>query len=128
MRGPGFRFEAPAGWSVVRAGRSTQARSGAALVSVTTFPLARPYEPSLWSKVLPELDRVARELAAREDGRLEHARTEEIAGRKARVYDIARAGADERIAFVLDGRREYQLFCRSPGDPCDGLLASFSLG
>jgi hypothetical protein len=127
VSGPGYHFEAPAGWRIVRSGRSTQARSGAELVSVTIFPLARPYEPALWPKVVPELDRVARELAARESGRLAGARTEEIAEGKARVYDIVRDGADERIAFVLDGRREYQLFCRSPADACDRLLASFSL-
>jgi hypothetical protein len=127
VSGPGYNFAAPAGWRVARTGRSTQARSGAELVSVTIFPLARRYDASLWPKVVPELDRVARELAAREGGRVEHGRTEEIADRNARVYDIVREGADERIAFVLEGRREYQLFCRSPGGSCDRLLASFSL-
>lgn len=128
VRGPGYRFAAPADWRVVRGVRSVQARSGDALVSVTILPLARRYDPTLWDQVVPELDRVARELARRERGELEHARTEQIAGRNARVYDIARDEAAERIAFVLEGRREYQLFCRSADDACDRLLESFSLG
>jgi len=128
VTGDGFSFEAPAGWEVTKASRVVQARDGAALLSVTTFRLARPFRPALWETVVvPELDRVAGELAARVHGKLGRGRTRQIAGRNARTYDIARNGAQERIAFVLDGRREYQLFCRGAGDACDRLLETFRL-
>ena len=58
-----------------------------------------------------------------------------VAGRKARTYDVAfgRGGKDfvERITFVFDGKREYQLLCRYPAgaeDPaCAALGSSFRL-
>src|SRR5438445_4140922 len=123
----GFSFEPPIGWRVTRTRTSLAARSGTAIVSVTTFRLARRYRPGLWPKVVPELDRVAQQLAARVHGTVRASETTTIAGRKSRVYDIARSGEDERIGFVLDGRREYQLYCRAAGGACDTLLGSFSL-
>jgi hypothetical protein len=123
----GFSFEAPGGWRVTRTPTSVAARRGGAIVSVTTFRLARTYRPALWPAVVPELYRVAQKLAARGHGTVRAARTRAIAGRRARVYDIARGGTDERIAFVLEGRREYQLYCRGVGAACDRLLNSFSL-
>jgi hypothetical protein len=123
----GFSFEAPSGWRVTRTPTSVAARHGKAIVSVTTFRLVRTYRPALWPKVVPELDRVAEQLAARVHGTVRASMTQTIAGRKARVYDITRSGEDERIGFVLDGRREYQLYCRAAGGACDTLLGSFSL-
>lgn len=101
-------------------------------MSVMTFRLARPYRPALWSKVVAELDRVAAELARRERGKLTASATRRIAGTDARAYEIVRSGgSDERIAFLLQGRLEYQLFCREPDasahTACDRLLDSFSL-
>jgi hypothetical protein len=127
VNGTGFSFEAPADWRVSRGFRTVEARAGDALVSVTVFRLARPYRPADWHTVVPELDRVAHQLATRAQGKVEDAETRPIAGRDARAYAISRSGADERIAFVLDGRREYQLFCRGAGDACDRLLDSFTL-
>jgi hypothetical protein len=47
-----------------------------------------------------------------------------IAGRRARTYEIAytRRGRRlvDRVAFVLDGRREFQLTCRIEVDDPDG--------
>jgi hypothetical protein len=123
----GFSFRAPAAWQVTRTLTSVTATRGNAIVSVTTFRLARPYRPALWPKVVPELDRVAKRLATRAHGTVRATETRTIAGRKARVYDIVRSGADDRIGFVLSGRREYQLYCRHAGYACDRLLGSFSL-
>jgi hypothetical protein len=130
VAGNGYRFEVPqAGWVVSRRPRVTAVRDGDRLVSVTTFPLVHSYDPAMFDEVVPELDRVANEVAVREQAKVANGRTLTIAGRKARVYDIAHdGGPEERIAFVLSGPREYQLFCRDAGDVCDGLLRSFSLG
>jgi hypothetical protein len=90
--------------------------------------------------VVVELDGVASRLAERlaPDAARSPGRTQVIAGRRARVYDIVytREGARrlERVAFVLNGRREYQLLCRwDSDDPEEGeeacmlLLSSFRL-
>lgn len=128
VAGEGFAVQVRDGWSVRRGVRSLTAKNGAAIVSVTVFPLVKRFESQMFASVVPELDRVAAQLAAREGAKLSSSRTEKIAGRDARVYDLSRAGVAERIGFVLAGRREYQLYCRPTGDPCDLLFSSFSLG
>jgi hypothetical protein len=127
VAGDGFSFRAPSGWQVKRAARTVEARDGQALVSVTVFRLAKPYRPALWPKVVPELDKVAGQLAGRVHGTVASSETRTVAGRKARAYAITRSGEDERIAFVLEGRREYQLYCRGAGSACDTLLETFTL-
>ena len=129
VAGNGYRFEVPqSGWEVSRRLRVLEARDGDKLVSVTTFPLVKPYRPELFAKVVPELDRVARQLAAQENATITNARTLMIAGRKARAYDVVHpSGPEERIAFVLSGPREFQLYCRNAGDVCDGFIESFRL-
>src|SRR5438067_2981605 len=78
--GTGFSFSAPSGWQVRRSGMTLAATSGAVdLVSVTTFPLVRRYEPKLWDKVVPALDRAAGQLAAQLHGRLASSATVVVA-------------------------------------------------
>jgi hypothetical protein len=111
------------------------ASRGSELVSVTVFRLARPYRPALWGRAVPALDGVADQLAAGLHGRVDVRATVVLAGRRARRYDVsfARDGKDlvERIAFVLDRRREYELLCRfrrddaGAGKRCLAFLASF---
>jgi hypothetical protein len=139
--GPGFSFSAPAGWEVELLGRSSSAtpEPGATdLVSVRVFRLARPYRPSLWPSVEPELDRVAADLARRLGGRIESKAVIVVDSRRAKRYDIRyeRDGTEvvERTAFVLRGRREFQLVCRfaasDGGDgrqACETLFSSFRL-
>lgn len=127
LAGDGFAFDAPADWSVTRGARSVAARGGGEVISVTTFRLARAVTPALRANAVAELDRVAAKLATQEGGKVEHPRSDRVAGREARVYDIARSGGDERIAFVLVGRREYELYCRGTGPPCERLFASFRI-
>jgi hypothetical protein len=135
VRGLGFSFEAPAGWKVARRTSTTSAAAGARLVSVGVFPLMHAYSPLLFTKAAAELDGVARSLARRLGGRVAASATMTIAGRQARRYEIRfeRGGSDvvERLAFVLRGKREYQLLCRfRRGDddsPCERLLATFAL-
>lgn len=128
VRGDGFTVSVPASWSAsVQKGRIA-ARSGGALVSVTRFRLQRRYEPSMFAAAVPQLDRVAAGLAAEAKAKLTARATEVVAGRRSRVYRYR----DSKIGFVLAGRFEYQLLCRSPGggDPdgaCALLFSSFAV-
>jgi hypothetical protein len=141
VAGPGFTFSAPAGWELdvrARAVSASPAEGATALVSVRAFRLARPYRPELWAEVVPELDRVARDLAERLGGRIESSAIVIVDGRRAKRYDIRyeREGSEvvERTAFVLKGRRELQLVCRyeAAGDDearraCDLLFSTLRI-
>lgn len=118
MRGSGFTFSVPRGWSVARRPGAVVARHAGELVSVTRFPLLKPYDPAKFAAVTKELDRVAARLDARAKGE-----TIEVANRKVRAYRYA----GKRIAFVLEGKQEYQLFCSRDGGACDLLFSSFAL-
>jgi hypothetical protein len=136
VHGTGYRFSAPADWTVARSSRRVQAAQGLQLVSVTRYPLLHVYRPELWARVVPQLDRAATELAKQQNGEVAESRTVTIAGQKARRYDIEyeRNGKSlvERIAFVLRRKTEYLLLCRyergGDTDACDRLLATFTLG
>ena len=139
-RGAGFRFEAPAGWSVQRTRTETAARrdaNGASLVSATAFKLLKPYSPKLFGRAAKELDKVAANLATQAHGALTESATVTVDGKRIRAYRLTVRPAsgkayDERIGFVLEGTREYQLLCRAPrgaNDPdgaCALLYASFT--
>ena len=134
--GTGYRFAAPAGWSVQRMEREVQVSAGLAIVSVTRYPLLRAFRPALWDHVVPELDRAAAGVARQQNGKVGKSRDVTVSGRRARSYDIdydrqSRALV-ERLTFVLRGKTEYLLLCRYErgGDTraCDRLLATFRLG
>ena len=143
MQGNGFEASVPGEWEVnvgPRALRAFPDREAVERVEVVTFRLARRYRPALWPRAVVELDGVARRLTRElgPDAALSRGRTGVIAGRRARVYDIAYARDGdrrvERVAFVLSGRREFQLLCRwSASEPeageeaCDLLFRSFRL-
>lgn len=131
ISGRGFQFEAPAGWKVTRSARSVSAASGRDLVSVTVFPLSRPYRPELRDRVANELDRRIADLAGELRGKLRSVGTARIAGRSARVYELAVGKRVERLLFIFQGRLEYQLLCRYAEaggvEPCDRLAATFRL-
>ena len=143
MQGNGYRVSVPGGWETTvgpRRLRAAPAADSVERLEIATFRLARTYRPALWTRVVGELDGVASQLAERlaPDAARSPGRTQVIARRRARVYDIAytRNGERrvERVAFVLNGRREYQLLCRwDSDDPDDGeeacmlLFSSFRL-
>jgi hypothetical protein len=123
VRGQGFSFQVPEGWRTTPGATRVVATHGGALVSVTRFPLLKAYDPAKFAAVAQELDRVAAQLAKQAGASLDAKETTTVDGRKIRAY---RYGT-KRIAFVLDGRREYQLFCSNAGTACDLLFDSFAL-
>jgi hypothetical protein len=143
VRGPLFRFQAPAGWKAattslgVAAARTTARNAaGDARVSVTSFSLVKPYNPKLFTAAAKELDGVAAQLAKQSHSTLSESKTVIVDGRKIRAYRLTVHPAngqpfDERIGFFLLGKSEYQLLCRAPvgsGDPdgaCALLYATF---
>jgi hypothetical protein len=135
VRGTGYRFAAPADWTVKRMPRAVEVSQGIELVSVTRYELLRSFRPALWEHVVPELDRAAEGVAEQQKGRVASSRTITVAGRRARSYELAysREGDDlvERLAFVLRGKTEYYLLCRYEAGggtgACDRLLATFTL-
>jgi hypothetical protein len=134
VKGVGYRFEAPAGWTVTHADGTVAAASGAVdRVEVRTFKLARPYRPQLFQTAVRELDSVIARIAQQLTGHVTSRRTVRVAGRQARSYSIAYdEDKTQEITFVLQGRKEHQLLCRrladTADDACQNLLESFALG
>jgi hypothetical protein len=136
VRGNGYRFSAPAEWSVSRSPRAVQASEGIELISVTRYPLVRAFRPALWEHVIPELDRAAAGVAEQQHGTVASSRSTIVASRRARSYEIEYKREEEelveRITFVLRGKTEYYLLCRyedgGETDACERLLATFTLG
>jgi hypothetical protein len=134
VSGDGFRFEAPADWTVVRKGQSVAAVDGDVnRIEVLRFTLEKPYRPALFAAAARELDGVAGRLAAQLGGKVSDHMTSEVAGRKARSYTIDYGpGKTQEIVFVLEGRNEFQLLCRrdasASNDPCTQLFGTFALG
>jgi len=124
IRGDGFTFDAPLGWRVTRPQDGIVARNGDALVSVTHFPLRRPYDQSQFDTAAKALDAVAARLAKAAGHAVERAETVTVANRKARSYVYG----TRRIGFVLAGRDEFQLFCtQQQSAACDLLFNTFTL-
>ncbi len=133
VQGGGYRFNAPAGWTVTRTGTSVVSAHGNEAVSVTTFRLARLYSAQLWKEAVTELDGVAAKLATELHGTVVASRTVTVGAATARQYELAFTTSGKRlveqITFVLRGRREYELLCRhraGKDEPaCAQLLVSF---
>lgn len=123
VHGPGFTFEAPAGWTVTNPASGAVVRRGKALVSVTRFPLLKAYDPAEFNAVAKELDIIATRLAHEAGQVSATGETTTVAGRKIRSYRYG----NRRLGFVLEGKREYQLFCAPAGFACDLLYSTFTL-
>jgi len=142
LRGIGFRAQAPAGWELERPPRTVLAGSpdGPESVAVATFRLGKPFRPELWVDAVAELNDVAARLAERlgSTALVVRSSSTTLAGRRGRRYfiDYRRDGLamQDRVYFLLSGRREYQLTCRILVDEddadleaCDELTRSFRL-
>ena len=134
MRGEGFTLQVPEGWKVSGAGTGkVTARKRGDLVSVTSFPLLKRYDPGKFGAAARELDGIAAKLAAQAGADLTEKTTTTVDGRHVRAYRYAEGASQIRIGFVLVDKREYQLLCRLPtggADPdgaCALLFDSFTL-
>jgi hypothetical protein len=129
----GYRFLAPASWTVTSAASSRAASSGAVdRVEVFTFALEHPYRFALFTKASRELDRVIAKLALQLRAHIAERSTVQVGGRAARSYRLLYdADRTQEIVFVLRGDTEYELVCErllSDSDaPCVQLLQSFAL-
>lgn len=93
---------------------------------VTTFPLAKAYDPALFDRVKPEIERVAAQLAAKLKARTTE-RTVTVAGQKSLQFDLTHGGVTEQVTFVLLGKKEYELYCsRAAAASCKRLVETFS--
>jgi predicted Zn-dependent protease len=131
IAGPGFRFQAPAGWKVDRTPRQVSATRGSELVQVSTFPLVKPYRPALFERVATELAARMEQVAKRVSGTVTGHRIVTSAGIRSWNYEV-KAGDDvDQYTFVLRGLREYLLLCRrhssSSTAACDQLISGFKL-
>lgn len=128
--GRGFRFEAPSGWKVERAARRVTATHDSELVQVATFPLLKPYDARLFTRVAVELRSRMREIAGQTKGRLSGERTVTADGVRSHAYDVTVGDHVDEYTFLLNGKREYLLLCRRrSGDraaACSRLVTSFS--
>jgi hypothetical protein len=129
VEGNGYSFEAPVGWTLVRTPRTLGMQHGDVdLVQVTRLPLVRAYTPVLFERVVPELDRVARELGQGQGAHVT-GRTIRVLGQPARQYDLGFSGRVEQLTFVLRGKTNYQLLCRRDEEAddaaCRRLVSSF---
>jgi hypothetical protein len=135
LSGKGYAFSAPGDWTVTRTARSIQAAHGLEVVSVSRFPLLRPFRAVLWPKVVPEIDRIAAGIASDQHGSVSTEVTVTIGREQARRYDIdyERGGRKlvERLGFVLQAKTEYELLCRfergKSASACKVLFRSFRL-
>jgi len=120
-----------------RSSVTVRAEQEGALVSATRFTLLKAYDPARFAATAKELDGVAAKLAHDASGTITSSETTTVAGRKVRSYRFtSRAGGrdlDDRLAFVLDGKREVQLLCQAPkgtldaNGACSLLFDSFAL-
>jgi hypothetical protein len=137
VTGPGFAFEVPDGWQVTRKTRTITVaprQAGPELVQVLYFRLSKPFKPSLWPKVVREIDAVAKQLAEQLKGTVNPGSTVRVGGIRGRQYELSytKGGLElrERITFLLRARREFELLCQwstKDGEPeaCGVLTASF---
>ena len=126
VNGPGFHFQAPAGWKV----GSATASKGSQLVQVKTFPLARVYTAALFGKVAAELRARMNTLAQQTGGRVTGVRTVTADKIRSHAFDVTAGDHVDEYTFVLRGKREYLILCRraATGDRsfCDQLVKSFA--
>ncbi len=140
VSGPGFAFEVPAGWLVTRTTRTITVappKAGPELVQVLYFRLSKPFRPSLWAKVVREIDAATKQLAKRLKGTASPGKTVRVGGIRGRQYELSftKGGTAlrERITFLLRARREFELLCQwstKDGEPeaCRVLTANFRPG
>jgi hypothetical protein len=129
LNGRGFRFDAPAGWSVRRTARLVSASKDGNVVQVATFSLLKPYTAELFDRVEKELRARMRQVAAESGGTVSGSATVTAAGIRSHAYVVTVGNHVDEYTFVLQGKREFQLLCRrtesSGADACEQLVRTF---
>jgi hypothetical protein len=127
VAGPGFTFRVAADWRVRKAADAVVASHAGDVVSVTRYPLQKPYDPVRFAAAAHELDGLAAKLAASGGGTVTERVTTTVDGRRIRAYRFDAKGVPTRVGFVLKERTEFELRCSGDtGAPCDLLFSSFS--
>jgi hypothetical protein len=130
VRGPGYRFQAPQGWTVARVARRTTASHDTSLVQVATYPLVKPYTDALFDRVQVELRARMEDLARQSGEKVRGTRTVTANGGRAHMFELGDGDHVDEYTFVLKGKREYLLLCRRPEggqtDYCARLISSFA--
>ena len=130
VSGPGFRFQAPSGWTLERAKSQVSATHGPELVQVSTFPLQKPYDAKLFGKVARELRARMDAIATQTSGRVSAERTVTVDSVRSHAYDVTIGDHLDEYTFVLSGMREDLLLCRRPASGpstfCAQLVTSFA--
>lgn len=131
VRGPGFRFEAPAGWKVERSQRQVTATHGSERVQVATFPLLKPYSSALFERVAKELAERMSQVASQVHGTVSGPKTVIAGGIRSHSYQVDDGDHVDEYTFVLRGMQEVQLLCRrnssSSDAACKQLISGFQL-
>jgi len=132
VRTPAFRFQAPVGWKVETQGDMTTASSDSELVQVASYPLARPYTPTLFTRVESELATRMAQVAKASGGTVTGHSVTTAGGIRSHAYTVQVGDHVDTYVFVLRGKREYQLLCRrrtsNRAEFCEQLRSSFRLG
>ncbi len=108
-------------------------RTSAVLVAAAVYRIGKPYRASQFAAAARELDEVAARAAAAAGGKVTRARTTTVAEQQVRVYDLDTPRRRIHVAFLLSGRREFQLLCEAPraaafpDAACALLFSSFAL-
>jgi len=131
VAGTGFRFAAPAGWTVQKGLTAVSATKGDQFVRVLVFPVARLYTPRLFAELGTELKLRMTTLAKKTGGTVEGTGVATADGIKSHVWRVKTGDSLDEYTFVLRGRREYQLLCRRPAggsaSACLQLVSTFRL-
>lgn len=131
VAGTGFRFSAPAGWTVQKGLTTVSATKGDQFVRVLTFPVGKVYTPKLFAALGAELKVRMTALAKQTGGTVAGTGVATADGIKSHVWRVRTGDSLDEYTFVLRGRREYQLLCRRPsgGDDaaCVQLVSTFHL-
>jgi hypothetical protein len=129
VAGAGFTFQAPVGWKVDRANGRISVSHDSELVQVSTFPLAKRYDDTLFARVAPELRSRMQEIARETGGKLSDGQTVTAGGVRSHAYDVTAGNQVDQYTFVFTGKREHLLLCRrkSSGGSnfCEQLVTSF---
>jgi hypothetical protein len=129
VKGQSFSFRAPTGWKVQQSARGAVAAHGSDLVQVSAFPLVRPYSSALFDRVAGELAIRMKAIAQETSGTVAGTKTVSAGGVQSHMYEVKVGDHVDQYTFVLIGKREYQLLCRSrsssAGSFCSVLLTSF---